>query len=94
MTQMMKLIAGGAVLASAALFSGCGDSVPSNAHALYKENNRSYNVMGIVASAPESYKYVPTTTLDVRPGDFSVHRNITGDNTTVLWGLLTFADYY
>lgn len=94
MTQMMKLIAGGVLLASAAVLSGCGDSVPSNAHALYKENNRSYNVLGIYASYPESYKDVPSTTLALRPGDASVHHNISGDNTSLLWGLVTFADYY
>lgn len=94
MTQMMKLLAGCTLLASAAVFSGCGDSVPSNAHALYKENNRSYNVLGLYESAPASYKEVPSTTIAVRPGDLSVNRDASGDNTTVLWGLLTFADYY
>lgn len=94
MTQMMKLFVGGALLASAAVFSGCGDSVPSNAHALYKENNRAYNVLGLYASYPASYKEVKDTTLAVRPGDFSVDRDPSGNNTTVLFGLLTFADYY
>lgn len=93
MTQMMKLIASGALLASVAVFSGCGDSVPSNAHSLYKENNRSYNVLGIVTSNPGSYVAVKDTTLALRPGDGYVHKNISGDNTTLLWGLLTFADY-
>ena len=93
MTQMMKLIASGALLASVAVFSGCGDSVPSNAHSLYKENNRSYNVLGIVTSDPESYVRVSEDSLVVRPGDGYVHKNISGDNVTLLWGLLTFADY-
>lgn len=93
MTQKMKLIAGGVLLASAAVFSGCGDSVPSNANALYHENNRSYNALGLVASAPASYERVSPNTISIRPGQDYVHRDISGDNTTVLWGLMTFADY-
>lgn len=93
MTQMMKFIAGSALLASAVVLSGCGDSVPSNAHALYHENNRSYNVLGLVASDPGSYVKVSDTSITIRPGEDYVHRNISGDNTTILWGLFTFADY-
>lgn len=94
MTQMMKLLVGCALLASAAVFSGCGDSVPSNANALYKENNRSYNILGLYESYPASYKEVSSTTLAVRPGDFSVNRDASGDNVALLFGLITFADYY
>lgn len=93
MTQMMKLIASGALLATAVVFSGCGDSVPSNANALYHENNQSYNVLGLVTSSPASYDRLSDTSFNVRPGDGYVHKNITGDNTSILWGLLTFADY-
>ncbi len=51
------------------------------------------NIAGVFESSPKSYKRVSPTTFDVHTDQLSKQDDFSGDQTTLLWGALTIADY-
>ncbi|WP_309387148.1 hypothetical protein [Cerasicoccus frondis] len=93
MKSTSKLVLASLTLGVAALFTGCGDSMPSDAHALYKRNNQGFNAMGIVESSPESYQEVSQISSVAYSDQLAKRKNISGDNLSFFWGTFVYADY-
>ncbi len=60
---------------------------------LYARNNQDVNVLGIVNYAPNSYRDVRPTSINVRTSELVSRKNISGNNVSLLWGALVFSDY-
>ncbi|WP_309396644.1 hypothetical protein [Cerasicoccus maritimus] len=93
MKSTSKLVLASATLGVAALFTGCGDSMPSDAHALYKRHNQGFNFLGIVDSSPESYQEVSKISAVAYSDELVDRKNISGDNLSLFWGTFVYADY-
>lgn len=75
------------ILAAAALMSGCSST--SNVHA----HKGSSSALGVVAHEKATYSKVRPTTFVFDNGDIAPQEDITGDQVTLLWGLITIPDY-
>ena len=93
MKSTSKLVLASFALGAAALFSGCADSVPSDAHALYQRNNQGFNFLGLVDYSPESYDHVAEYSASIHSDELFDRKNITGDNLSLFWGSFVYADY-
>ncbi|WOO39324.1 hypothetical protein [Rubellicoccus peritrichatus] len=78
----------------AAVFTGCSSShVENDTTGLYAKNNRGTNVLGIVDTSPASYKHIPEATDVIHSDELYKRKNISGNNVSLFWGAITFADY-
>lgn len=96
MKNSLRLSALLASLFLIAAFSGCVHDnnryyVPDAD--LYERTMPGSNAAGIVNSSPYGWKELKETSLVVRSDELQKRRNVSGDNTTLLWGLFTYADY-
>ncbi|MEO0794148.1 MAG: hypothetical protein AAFX93_03245 [Verrucomicrobiota bacterium] len=92
MKSTSKLVLATIALGIAALFTGC-DSVPSNSHELYSKNNQGFNALGIVDVSPDSYKHIGNESSVAYSNELAKRKNISGDNISLFWGAVVFADY-
>lgn len=54
----------------------------------------SHNVLGIVKTNPDSYRYIDdSSTVIVNTDDLWCRRDFSGSNTSLLWGLINICDY-
>ncbi len=73
--------------------AGCNNSFEHDSTGLYAKNNRGTNILGIVDYSPASYKKISDTTLEVDSDELVKRKNISGDNVSLFWGGITYADY-
>lgn len=84
MKKLLLLSAAGALLAGS--FSGCS-SVSHN-------GARHVNVLGGVATVQQGkFAQHHPVSFSVKRSDWSSERNISGTETSLLWGLFTYSDY-
>lgn len=84
MKRSLVLAAAGAFFASA--FTGCS-TVSTN-------GSVKTNILGGLATYEQnSYAPVKPVSLTVRSADVSPSRNVSGTQTSLLWGLITYSDY-
>jgi hypothetical protein len=55
--------------------------------------NHDKNILGIYKFQPGAYTYAPPTGSVVHANQIISHPNMSGDKTTLLWGLITYEDY-
>ncbi|MGE9295559.1 MAG: hypothetical protein ACQKBV_04655 [Puniceicoccales bacterium] len=92
MKSTSKLVIATAALGAAALITGCSSSSDST-HELYSEHNQGFNALGIVDWSPASYEHVPEYSMTMHSDEALDHKNISGDNLSLFWGTIVFADY-
>ena len=68
-----------------ALTSGCQHNEGMTRH--------NKNFLGIVEVHPASYEEVDSTTFAVSSNEIASRRDFSGDNVSLLWGLVTYTDY-
>jgi len=92
MKSTSKLVLAALTLAGAALMTGC-ENVPSDSDPLYSRNNQGFNIAGIVDSSPDSYVDVAEYSNVIYSDELMKRKNISGDNVSLFWGTIVFADY-
>ncbi|MEM9226675.1 MAG: hypothetical protein AAGA45_01795 [Verrucomicrobiota bacterium] len=78
----------------ASFLLGCTNT-PKDVHPAYTRNhyNKGFNVLGIVDYSPESYQKLNDGNGNVRTKELVKTTEPTGDNLSLLWGLVVLADY-
>ncbi|MBP3302220.1 MAG: hypothetical protein J6L64_03685 [Opitutales bacterium] len=91
--KYLKLAVLSSVVAATALFSGCaGHDTIHKGPGVTAE--ASHNFLGIVKTNPGSYRYVDEAgSIVIRTEDLWCRRDFTGDNVSLLWGLVNINDY-
>lgn len=90
MKSSAKLALASVALIASVAFTGCSSS---NSHDLYTKHNEGFNALGIVKWSPSGYNEIENSS-DVFYSDELVNRkNISGDNLSLFWGALVYADY-
>lgn len=91
--KYLKLAIIASVLAATASFTGCtGYDTDYKGPGVSVEP--SHNALGIATTRPDSYRYVdPASTLIIRTEDLWCRRDYSGDNVSLLWGLINVCDY-
>lgn len=92
MKSTSKLVLASLALAGAALMTGC-ENVPSDTDPLYSRNNQGFNALGIVDWSPESYEEIKEYSMVAHSDELVDRKNISGDNLSLFWGTIVFADY-
>lgn len=72
--------------------TGC-ENVPSDSDPLYSRNNQGFNALGIVNWSPESYQEIKQYSIAAHSDELVDRKNISGDNLSLFWGTIVFADY-
>jgi len=91
--KLTRLLALLTCLMTLAFFSGCTQKYQHDETGLYAKNNQGFNALGIVDSSPQSFRDVPNTTVEVQSDELVKRKNISGDNVSLLWGAINYADY-
>lgn len=85
---MRKLLVLTSLIATAFVFAGCaGDS---NSTAM---GPRHSNFLGIYKNEKASYKPTSLASFTIASDDLVARDNYSGEQTTLLWGLVTLKDY-
>ena len=51
------------------------------------------NILGVIKHEPQSYAHTGPNTFALHTSELYGRENISGDKTTLLWGLITIKDY-
>ncbi len=82
-----------AAVAVSALFSACGQAYDTDYHGSSVSIEPSHNFLGIVKTTPDAYIPVNETTVRLRSSEIYAGRDISGNNVSLFWGLITYTDY-
>lgn len=82
------------LLAATFILSGCVTNRATGPYAdAYERANPKQGVLGIVEQEKGSYAIVNPATFALSTEEVYPHNDISGDNVTWLWGLITVSDY-
>lgn len=89
----LKLAVLSTFVAAAAGLAGCaGHDTDYKGPGVSAET--SHNFLGVVKTNPASYRYIDEPgTLVIRTEDLWCRRDFSGDNVSLLWGLVNICDY-
>lgn len=91
--KYLKLAIIASVVVATASFSGCA-SYDTDYKGPSVSAESSHNVLGAITTNPDSYRYQnESSTIVIRTGDLWCRRDFTGDNVSLLWGLINVCDY-
>lgn len=91
--KFLKLAVISSVVAATACFSGCaGYDTNHKGPGVVAES--SHNLLGAVKTNPSSYRHVnDSASIVIRTEDLWCRRDYSGDNVSLLWGLIQICDY-
>ncbi len=89
----LKLAVLSSTVAAAALLAGCAGH-DTDYKGLGVSAEPSHNLLGIIKTHPASYRHVENDgSIVIRTEDLWCRRDFSGDNVTLLWGLVNICDY-